>query len=463
MLNVKTDSRKIKPNDTFVAVKCAINDGHAYIGSAIEKGATNIVINKSYGLDKEIEKKVKVTRVEDTRKYLETYLKENYSKEMEKMTIIGITGTNGKTTSAYLLYSLLNSLNIKCAYIGTIGYYLDKKVSNLPNTSPDICDLYDLIINAKDNGYNTVVLEASSEGLINNRLEGIPFDYCIFTNLTRDHLNVHKTMENYRKAKELLFEKLKPTGKRIVNIDDKYSEYFIKENTITYGKKESDYQILNYKIENQNTIINLKINNKEVTIESPLLGEHNIYNLLCAMIVVLNLKIDLDILKEKIKEISCPPGRMDTIKWNGNNIIIDYAHTPDALERIIKVAKEVTKGKVYTIFGCTGDRDRTKRPIMMKLASTLSDEVVITNDDPHNEDPNEILKDILKGNKNTNYIVELDRKKAIEKGISMLKRADTLLILGKGHEEVMIIKNERVPFNDKKVVEEVLKTQNNCA
>ncbi len=462
MLNVKTDSRKIKPSDTFVAVKCAVNDGHAYIKSAIEKGATSIVVNDSYNLDKEVleNKNIKITKVKDTRIYLENYLKEHYSKLMEEMRIIGITGTNGKTTSAYLIYTLLNSLGIKCAYIGTIGYYLNEKVSSLPNTSPDICDLYDLIINAKDNGFKTVVLEASSEGLINNRLEGIPFDYTIFTNLTQDHLNVHKTMDNYRKAKQLLFEKLKPNGKRVVNIDDSYSKYFIGKNTITFGKKESNYQIIDYKVENQNTIINLKINNNDVTIESPLLGEHNIYNLLVALIIALDLNINLSDIKEKIKTISCPPGRMDTIKWNGNNIIIDYAHTPDALERIINSVKPITIGKVYTVFGCTGDRDRTKRPIMMNIASTLSDKVIITNDDPHNEDPESILKDILENNKNTNYEVELDRKKAIEKGINLLTTNDTLLILGKGHEEVMIIKNERIPFNDKEVVSDILKTKN---
>lgn len=452
MINIKSDSRKVKLNDIFVAVKCEVNDGHKYIDKAISNGASKVVAEYgTYDVDTLI--------VKDTRVYLNDYLQAHYNKYLEEMTIIGITGTNGKTTSAYLIYSALNKLGHKCAYIGTIGYYLDKKVCDLPNTNPDICDMYDLIINAYDNGYRYVVLEASSHGLTNGRLEGITFDYAIFTNLTRDHLDFHKTMENYASAKQLLFKKLKPNGIGIVNIDDKYKDYFISDKVVTYGKSTSDYQIINYNTTNQNTHISLNVRGKDVNILSPLLGDYNVYNLICAFIILDNLKIDLNKILEVIKTLSCPPGRMDTIKWHTNSIIIDYAHTPDALEQIFKTVEKINKGKIYTVFGCTGNRDRQKRPMMMDLATIYSTHVIVTIDDPHDEEPEQIVKDMLEGCSKTNYEVCLDRSRAIEKGIDLLAENDILLILGKGHEEVIIFKDKRIPFNDKKKVLEVIKNK----
>lgn len=449
MINIKSDSRKIKPGDTFIAIKCEVNDGHKYIEKAIENGASKIICEHgSYSVDTLV--------VDDTRKYLNEYLKEHYNKYLEEMTIIGITGTNGKTTSSYLIYSALNKLGMKCAYIGTIGYYLDKKVSNLPNTNPDICDMYDLIINAYDNGYRYVVLEASSHGLYNGRLEGITFDYTIFTNLTRDHLDFHETMENYALAKQILFKKLKPNGIGITNIDDKYKDYFTCNDMLTYGKNSSDYQILNYVVSNQNTMIEFKLKDRYLKVNSPLLGEYNIYNLLCAIIILDNLNVSLDGIRNTIQSLCCPPGRMDTIKYGTNSIIVDYAHTPDAMEHILNTVRKTTSGNIYTVFGCTGNRDREKRPVMMDIATSISKKVIVTIDDPHDEDIKQIIDDMLKDNKRNNYEVCLDRGKAIEKGINLLENKDILMILGKGHEEVIIYKDERIPFNDKKCVETIL-------
>ena len=203
MINIKSDSRKIRPGDIFIALKGINSDGDKYINSAIEKGASKVIVesDNKYSVD--------TLKVEDTRKYLNEYLNDHYNKYLNEMNIIGITGTNGKTTSAYLIYQALNKLDMKCAYIGTIGFYLDNKVCSLANTSPDICDLYDMIITAYDNGYRNVVMEVSSQGLAMGRFENIKFDYAIFTNLTQDHLDYHKTMENYAKAKQKLFYSLK--------------------------------------------------------------------------------------------------------------------------------------------------------------------------------------------------------------------------------------------------------------
>lgn len=446
MLNIQTDSRKIKKGDTFVAVKCEVNDGHAYVEKAIENGASKVVVERGqYSVTTEV--------VPDTRVYLNNYLEKHYNKYLEEMTIIGITGTNGKTTSAYLTYQMLNKLGIKTAYVGTIGFYMDGKVKNLPNTSVDICDTYDLLITAYDNGYKCVVLEASSQALASNRLKIVKFDIAAFTNLTQDHLDFHGNMENYALAKQQLFKMLKPNGIAIINADDSYKDYYLlKENTnITFGIN-GDYKFSNYESDINGLKFKLIYNNKEYQVKSKLMGKYNVYNLLTMISIVANLKIDLDKIVTIIPELSAPSGRIDTIDYKTNKIIIDYAHTPDAIEKILNAVDTV--GKKYVVFGCTGDRDRTKRPIMGRLVSELSEYFIITDDDPHNEDEMQIVNDILEGNTFTNYEVCIDRKEAIKRGIKLLKDKDILFILGKGHEEFIIKGNDKIPHNDK---EEVLK------
>jgi UDP-N-acetylmuramoyl-L-alanyl-D-glutamate--2,6-diaminopimelate ligase len=273
MINIKSDSRKVKPGDTFIALPGIEGDGHDYIESAIKNGATKIIAEHgNYSVETVI--------VPSTREYLYNYLETNYNKYLDEMTIIGITGTNGKTTSCYLIYQMLNLLGKKCAYIGTIGYYLDKKICSLANTCPDTCDLYDYIINAYDLGYRYVALEASSVGLLYKRINNMPFDYAIFTNLTHSHGESHPTMEDYALAKQLLFKKLKPTGKAIVNIDDKYAPYYLLEgnHNITYGFNKSDYQMSDYQVNDFNTYFNYIHNDQTYNIHSKLIGKYNVYN-----------------------------------------------------------------------------------------------------------------------------------------------------------------------------------------
>ena len=450
MLNIQSDSRKIKKGDTFIAVKCEVNDGHSYIESAIKNGASKIVAERG-------KYSVPTIIVKDTREYLNNYLENNYNKYLDEMTIIGITGTNGKTTSAYLIYQMLNKIGIKTAYIGTIGFYMDKKIMSLPNTSVDICDTYDLFMKAYDNGYKTIVLEVSSHALANGRLKTVKFDYAVFTNLTQDHLDFHKTMENYALAKQQLFKMLKKDGIAIVNNDDKYKDYYLldENNNLTYGEN-GNYSFKNYKADIKGLSFDLIFNNNTYHINSKLMGKYNVYNLLVMISVVSNIHNNIDDIVNLIPELTAPDGRIDTIDYKNNKIIIDYAHTPDAIEKIMSAIS--TTGKKYVVFGCTGDRDRTKRPIMGKLVSELSDYFIITDDDPHNEDEMQIVDDILKGNTFTNYEICIDRKEAIKKGISLLKNNDLLFILGKGHEEFIIKGKDRIPHNDK---EEVLKCLEN--
>lgn len=458
MINIKTDSRKIKQGDTFVAVLCEVNDGHKYIENAIKAGASKIVCEYgNYDVETEI--------VPDTREYLNEYLKENYNKYLEEMCLIAYTGTNGKTTSAYLLYQALNKLGIKAGYIGTIGFYLDKKIENLPNTSVDICDAYDLLIRAYDAGYKTVIMEASSHALANGRLKTIPFNYAVFTNLTQDHLDYHKTMKNYALAKQNLFKMLKTNGKAIINNDDSYKKYFLLEenNNITYGlSKKADYYVEELLMTNRYSIFTVKHLKETFNIKTRLIGRYNIYNLLSVIVILKEMNFETLKISEVIKELEAPVGRMDRIEYGTNSIIIDYAHTPDGLEKFISTVKEFSKGNIYVVFGCTGDRDRKKRPIMTDIVGKYAKKFIITNDDPHNEDERNIVRDMLKKYELDNYEVCLDRKKAIIKGINYLDKNDVLLILGKGHEEVMIIKDKKIPFNDKKIVLEYLGSDNKC-
>lgn len=451
MLNIQTDSRKIRPGDTFVAVRCEVNDGHKYIESAIEKGATKIVVehqDKDYGIETLV--------VPDTRKYITEYLHTHYHSYLSEMNLIGITGTNGKTTTAYLIYEAFNKLGIKCGYIGTIGFYLKEKVMSLPNTSVDICDTYDLIMRAYDQGYRTLVMEVSSHALANHRLEGIDYQMTLFTNLTEDHLDFHKTMENYAKAKQQLFKQLRPHGCAIVNGDDDYKDYFIldQNRNLRYGfSKGCDYQIVKYQMNNVQTVFTYCHLGQENMVCIKMLGKYNIYNALLAIVVLKENGITDEQISEVFKTLSCPPGRMDTVVFGTNSIIVDYAHTPDALQKIIETVRPITKGHLYTVFGCTGDRERKKRPIMSKIATTLSDYVIMTSDDPHNEDMSQIISDMTQGLEQKNYEVIVDRGDAIEKGISLLEENDTLLVLGKGHEEVIIVGNRRIPFNDKEFIQ----------
>lgn len=450
-MNITTDSRKVKPGDIFVAVKCEVTDGHQYIEKAIENGAVKIIAERGeYSIETEI--------VPDTRAYLVEYLDTHYKKYIDEMTIIGITGTNGKTTTAYLIYQLLNKLGQKTAYFGTIGYFLDQKIKNLPNTSVDVCDMYELILDAYGKGYHTVVMEVSSHALANHRLGNLMFDYVMFTNLTQDHLDFHKTMGNYALAKQLLFKKLKSNGKAFINDDDGYKDYYLLEQNknITFGLDTGDYVASNIHMTGRGTKFDLRTKDYVEEIHTSLIGDYNVYNLLVTIAIALELGYTIGDVKKIILTLRSPSGRMDTVPYGTNSIIVDYAHTPDAIKKILDTMRGVNPNHLYVVFGCTGDRDRLKRPIMTKIVGDLADHMIITIDDPHDEDPSQVVTDMLDGFEGTNYEVELDRGKAIRKGIDLLTSNDILMILGKGHEEVIIMKDKRIPFHDKQEVEKYL-------
>lgn len=451
-MNIKYNSKLIEKNDTFIALHTS-NDGHKYIQDAINNGASKIIAEHGTY-------EVETLIVKNTKEYLINYLYDNYYKKIKNLKLIAVTGTNGKTTTAMLIHNMLNKLGKKCAYIGTNGFYIDKYIKDLPNTTPEIIDIYNLLIEAINNNCKYVCIEASSHGLDQNRLAKLKFDFAIFTNLTHEHLGYHKTMENYAKAKQNLFTMLRNNKYALINNDDNYKEYFINNdnNNILYGFSPSDYYIKDYKMDINSCIFTLIHKNRKYKFKTKLLGKHNIYNNLVSIIVLHKIGFSFKKIQNILSEITPPQGRMENITYKKNSIIIDYAHTPDGIENVLKTVKELNPNNIITVIGCGGGTgsDREKRSTMGNLVLSLSNKVIFTNDNPRDEDPNQIINDLLKNKPNNNYITILDRKKAIDKGIKLLKENDILLILGKGHETYQIINNNKIYFNDKQVVQEIL-------
>lgn len=446
-MNVQVNSKKVKKGDIFIAIPGIHKDGHDYINEAIEKGASKIIAQHgTYPITTEI--------VTNTKQYLIDYLKAQEYSNIKDLTLIGMTGTNGKTTTCYLLHKLLNQLGIKTAYIGTIGFYIDQKIRDLKNTTPDILDLYELLLESKEKGCTCITIECSSQALDLKRLDGLLFDYAIFSNLTKDHLDYHLDMKHYALAKQKLFTHLKSNGKAIINIDDNYHSFFLlaKNQNITYGFEKSDYHIIDYVLNQSGSTFTIEKNKQMETYHTLLLGKHNIYNLTSIIVILKDMGFDTLTLQQKIALLEAPNGRMDTISYLENQIIIDYAHTPDAVQKVIEAVKALYPNHIYTIIGCGGNRDKTKRLEMGKIATDYSNYVIFTSDNPRYEDPEDIIQQMITGLDHNNYKIEVNREKAIQLGIQMLEKNDILLLLGKGHETYQIIRDEVVHFDDKEQV-----------
>ena len=450
MFKYETNSRLIKPGQTFVAIKGYTVDGHDYIEDAIKNGATAVIAQKEVKCD------VPVTVVENSAEYYQKLLVKEYKDEFKDLNLIGITGTNGKTTSAYLTYQMLLDLGKKAAYIGTIGFMCGDYFKELPNTSPEILTTYKLLEKAKEMECEYVVMEVSNFALDQKRIEGLEFVAGAFTNLTEDHLDYHKTMENYLKAKLLITDYIKKDGVLLVNKDDEASKKFIErfKNTKTFGYGNADYDILSDDIYPDHTDIIFKVNEKEYKVTTNLTSKFNVYNYFTMFSILHELGFEINELIEKTKDLKAPKGRCETYKVKDGFAVVDYAHTPDAVLKTVTAYKELAKGRVITLVGCGGDRDPLKRPIMGEIASNYSDYVIFTNDNPRTEDPENIMKDILKGVKKDNYEVCLDRREAIKKALDMIQKDDIVLLLGKGHEDYQILGHTKVHLDDS---EEILK------
>lgn len=448
MIKYETNSKLVKPGQIFVAICGHTVDGHDYIEEAIKNGAESLVV--MHDVSSSIPYKI----VDDTEQFLIEEIPKLYKEELKKLKIIGITGTNGKTTSAYLTYQMLLKLGKKASYLGTIGYFTKDKEITLNNTTPDIITLYKLLLDAINDNIEYFVMEVSSHSISLKRIEGLKFEVCAFTNLTQDHLDFYKTIDNYLKAKLKILDYLDDDKYILLNSDDENSKYFMNHLCKTYGIN-GDYKIINYISHPDKTEITFSYDNKTYNVRTNLTSKFNVYNYLTMLSILNSIGFSIDNILENTKDIYPPKGRCETYKVKNGYAVIDYAHTPDAVLKVISAYNELKKNRVITIVGCGGDRDPKKRPIMGNIATNNSDFVIFTSDNPRTEDPLAILDDITKENHANNFIVIPDRKEAILRGIELMEKDDILLILGKGHENYQIIGHEKIHFDDAEIIKSV--------
>jgi len=449
------DSRKIAKGDVFVCITGFKTDGHLYIEKAVESGATALLCEKEVvGVPEHIT----VICVENTRQALAQLADHYYDHPSEKMNVIGVTGTNGKTTTTYLMKSILDKIGHKVGIVGTIENRIGDKVIHTERTTPESLELQELLCQMLEAKVTDVVMEVSSHSLDLHRVDGIRYDIGIFTNLTQDHLDYHKTMEKYKIAKALLFQRC---GASVINIDDEAGTYMAEQSrgkVITFAiDKKADLQAENIFVSSDGVKFILDYEGKQYPVSLHTPGRFSIYNALGTIGACLLMGISMTDIVEGLGENLGISGRFQTVKSKkGFNAIVDYAHTPDGLENILKTAREFVTGRIITVFGCGGDRDKTKRPIMGEVAGKLSDYCIITSDNPRTENPVLILEDVEVGVKKANcaYTKRVDRREAICLAVEYAKKGDVVVIAGKGHENYHIFPDKTIHFDD---VEEVRK------
>ncbi|MDZ4383055.1 MAG: UDP-N-acetylmuramoyl-L-alanyl-D-glutamate--2,6-diaminopimelate ligase, partial [Thermodesulfovibrionia bacterium] len=453
------DSRVVKKGFLFVAIKGLSVDGHAFIKDVISKGAVGVVTEKAVDVQNEIT----VIEVDDSRDALALMSAAFYRDPSKKLSLIGITGTNGKTTTSYITKNILEVWGKKVGLLGTVQYIVANKILPASHTTPESLDLQGYLREMVDNNIEYGVIEVSSHALALKRVKGCSFRVAVFTNFSQDHLDFHGTMEDYFAAKTMLFDYLGKDDYAVLNWDDPMVRSLGEKlncHCITCGiERGTMLRAKNITDNRQQTADNrlqwglsfdIQMPDDRFTLKSGLIGRNNVYNILMSAGVAYALGVSREAIIEGIRTVKPVEGRLEKIDAGQNFLcIVDYAHTEDALKKLIEEARLITGGKIITVFGCGGDRDRTKRPKMGAVASDLSDFVVITSDNPRIEEPSEIIKDIIKGIKKDNYMIEPDRAKAIEKAVSIAKTGDILLIAGKGHENYQEIKGIRYPFSDK--------------
>ncbi|GAA0177260.1 UDP-N-acetylmuramoyl-L-alanyl-D-glutamate--2,6-diaminopimelate ligase [Clostridium sediminicola] len=457
---IEYDSRKVEKGDIFICIKGFKVDGHDYIQNAIEKGASVIIAAKSSKVDEHIT----FITVEDTRKTLALVSANFYGNPSKKLKVIGITGTNGKTTSTFMIKAILEKAGYKTGLVGTIANYIGTTKIKSERTTPESLELQKLFRKMIDENVDYCIMEVSSHSLSLDRVYGVDFDYGIFTNLTRDHLDFHHDFESYYNAKLQLFKSAKHA---IINIDDSYGEKIIEDINSRYTtysiNANSDYVAKDVNSHSKGVDFKLETNGVTSNINLNIPGLYNVYNALGSIVTCLVEGVSKEDIISGLKDVTVP-GRCELVAKEHNlnfEIIIDYAHTPDGLENILRTAKEFTKGRLIGVFGCGGDRDNEKRPIMGKIGSEISDIAIVTSDNPRTEPPMEIINQILKGiAKEEDVIVIEHRRDAIKKAISIARENDVIVIAGKGHEDYQVLKDKTIHFDEREIVDEILKEEN---
>ena len=464
--SIAYNSQKVRPGACFVAIKGETADGHNFIADAIWSGAKAVICEKLPAREL-ITPDVAFIVTDDSRKLLSEVSHAFYNFPADKLKIIGVTGTNGKTTCTFLIKSMIESDNKICGIIGTTGIFVGNKKIDATHTTPESLELAEILSIMVDAGAEFVVMEVSSHSLVQNRTAGINFSAAMFTNLTHEHLDYHKTMDEYAKAKKILFERLSPDSYAIINSDDPYSEFMVNEiecqNIITVGRKpDCNFRIMRQKSDLRGIEFIIFSDMQLIDVNSSLTGDFNIDNAALSASVCKTLGISIQAVQHGLSVTTGAPGRMQRIDLqDGVVALVDYAHTPDALEKALTscrksiLSSENKKGRLICVFGCGGDRDKTKRPEMGRISSAIADISIITSDNPRTENPLDIIEDIKSGIKATKGIFVIpDRSEAIAKVVELSKSGDLVLVAGKGHEDYQIIGTEKIHFDD---VEELKK------
>ena len=454
-----TSSKDANKGSLFIAINGTVNDGHDFINEAIENGASAVISNgKNIGNFSVPNIKVSNTRLAASRVSAEFY---NYpSKELK---IIGITGTNGKTSTASLVYSILKSANYKVAQIGTLGLIADGFIKNKTLTTPDPITLHKILRDLSDNNFSHVVMEVSSHALDQSRVADIDFDISVFTNLSSEHLDYHNDMETYFRAKSKLFRMMPITSTSIINVDDEYGVRLKNESSApvisisTKNKSDIFYNKINYSLNGINGSI--RGGNEEISFNSRLIGEFNAENIISAASVGIALNIGSKIIENGINNVKVIDGRMEIFKTTDNkNIVVDYAHTPDSYDKVLSTIKKLIgkEKNIYVLFGCGGDRDNSKRNEMGKIAANFAEKLWITPDNPRFENIDKINFEITKELNGDKCEIFNDREVGLKKAISEMKRGDTLVVLGKGREDYQDVEGKKVEYSDIEIIKKYL-------
>lgn len=451
--DVTSDSRQVKEGFLFICIKGATFDGHSVAKEMLEKGAVGVVTERDLGIEGQI-------IVENTRNAYSPICANYFGNPADSLKLIGLTGTNGKTTTTFLVKQILENVGKKVGLIGTVQNMVGDEVYPAHYTTPDPHELQSLFRKMVDAGCEYCVMEVSSQALAQGRVEGLHFMIGAFTNLTQDHLDYHKTWENYFNSKRILFENCDIA---VTNVDDKNGLEIVKDlpcKVVTYAVDNinSDYTARNVVFSSNGVRYEL-VCNTIGRVNCPIPGRFSVYNSLCAATIALALGVKFEEVLSAIARSNGVKGRIEVVPTGTDyTVIIDYAHSPDGLENIITSLKEIAQGRVVTVFGCGGDRDRTKRPKMGKIAADLSDFCVVTSDNPRSENPTKIIEDILEGMKNTKtpYQVVENRKEAIAWAMNNAKPNDIILLAGKGHETYQILPTGTIHFDEREAVAEVL-------
>ncbi|MBM4044229.1 MAG: UDP-N-acetylmuramoyl-L-alanyl-D-glutamate--2,6-diaminopimelate ligase [Planctomycetes bacterium] len=458
---VTCDSRAVKPGFLFVAMQGLSVDGHKFIPDAIERGASAVVAEKPV----EWWKPVPAFIVKDARLALAAVCDCFYGFPSKHITVIGVTGTNGKTTTTHLIKSVVEVAGQKAGLLGTISYQVGDRRIPARETTPGAQTVQSFLADMVAAGFHYAVMEVSSHALTQHRTAQIRFKSAIFTNLTPEHLDYHRTMENYREAKAILFDSLAPESFAILNADDPASQRFAqtKATVLTYGLGPgTDVSASLECVTLDGMRICVSTPKGRMTVQSPLIGRHNVYNIISTVANCVALGFDLDVIREGVEAVRNVPGRLEPVDSHRDfHVLVDYAHTPDALQNVLSTLKPLTKNRLIVVFGCGGDRDRTKRPKMGHVAEEIADFVWLTSDNPRSEVPESIIREIEGGmTRKDRYYVQPDRRLAIQEALAAARGGDLVLIAGKGHESGQIFRNTVIPFDDRDVARQALSSLN---